>query len=296
MNGFRFIILGGCGVCLILSGSCAIGTATSSAIVSATSSAVAVIGGAINASSSSGTRDIAWDRLRTSTACPTFSTAPGSGCAQVGDTYSLSYANCSFGSSTALWNGTEVATLQVGSASCGSFPRSTFTRTFAWGTTRTDKNGVVVTLDTSLNANNFEQTTVGGGVTISMAGGVRTGISISGIKVTSGSFDETVLTQMPLTVTDNGTTQTVNGTLQVLHNLEGVRGNTTLSNLEFTRGCCYPTEGKLITLFDGGSLDQNTGSSYVGKTETLTFNGSCGQATYQDINGRVSSVELTHCF
>lgn len=186
-------------------------------------------------------------------------------------------------------------TLSSGSASCGTFPTTNFVRTFGSGTTRTSSGGLVVTLDTSTNSSNFESTSFGGGTAVTFSSGHRNSITITGIRMTSSAFDYTVRTSSALTINDTGTSKTVSGSVEILHNLLHVRGNSTLNNIGFTTGCCFPTTGSISTLFDVGSTGGNSASRLIGKTETMAFGSTCGQATYTDYTGAISTVTLTHC-
>jgi len=287
------------GAALLLQ-SCSSNAATSIADDNSASGAIAgVLGGAVSGSSATGTQEhlVPISALVSHASCPTMKTANGSGCTQSGSIFTMTYADCSFGSAAATWTGSQVVTLASGSASCGTFPTTTFTRTFGAGTTRTNKSAVVVTLDTSTNTSNFESDSLGGGTTVTFSSNLRTAININGIRLTSNIFDHTIYTSSPLAFTgDATTTKTLNGTIVLLHNLLKVRATTTVSDVEFTASCCYPTGGSLSTLFDAGTSGGDGSSKYVGKTETLTFGTTCGQATYVGIEGSTATVNLTNCF
>ena len=54
-------------------------------------------------------------------ACPTFATT-GAGCMASTTNQWLSYSACSFGNSSATWNGTQLLKMSSGTAACGTFP------------------------------------------------------------------------------------------------------------------------------------------------------------------------------
>ena len=84
---------------------------------------------------------------------------------------------------------------------------------------------------------------------------------------------------------------TLSGSVNVYHNLVHVIGTTTLTDLQFSSGCCTPTGGTITTTFQTGALL----SKFNGATETLTITG-CGAANYTGPEGYSGSVALDHCF
>jgi len=120
-------------------------------------------------------------------------------------------------------------------------------------------------------------------------------ITINGSHLTattngSTSWNHTVTTGTPLSMTVSGSTKTVSsGTVVVQHNLMKTTSTTTFSNVVYSKSnCCFPVSGTMTTTYSGGSLD--------GKTETLVFDGSsCGQGTLTKTDGSTESLTLIHC-
>lgn len=102
-------------------------------------------------------------------------------------------------------------------------------------------------------------------------------------------WDHTVSTGADgITVTGSGTGRVVSGAVYVQHNLAHVTSATTFNNVAFADGaCCYPTTGSVTTTFSKGP-DQS-------KTETLTFNSTCGEVTLTKPNGTTVDLTLDQC-
>jgi hypothetical protein len=300
-------------------------SSTTAEDTSASAAVAAVVSGALNSSSSSGTLSLQtpaaapsiWKRFfnagvtraLASGACPT-PTNGVSGCSANGGVMTLTYSDCSFSGSSATWSGAAVLGSSSGSfsAHCGSYLPSGYssnwilTRQFSGSlhnspTTRTTGSGTLVELDTSSNVGDYnDDAGIGGGTAVTFSGTERTQLAIPGMRVhaSSGSsqlFDDTVVTKgSPLTISDNGTTQTVTGSLTVYHNLVYATGTSTLQNVTFTQGCCTPTSGSIETTFTSTQT-----ARYNGQTETLTFQG-CGQALITHVDTSMETVSLPNCF
>jgi hypothetical protein len=82
--------------------------------------------------------------------------------------------------------------------------------------------------------------------------------------------------------------RTVNGVVTVQHNIAQVTATSTFDNVVYGDiACCFPTSGKVTTLFSKGP-DKT-------KTETLEFNGTCGSATLTEASGASQTIILRHC-
>lgn len=257
-------------------------------------------------------------------ACPTFKTT-GFGCATSGTSMWLSYIGCSFLDSLAAWTGTQELVMSAGSstASCGTFPdpaaSGNLIRQFVTASgsttpgtaTLTTSFGTSVTVDhATSDLGNFNGDTLTpilhggyGAEVVFNALGARSSLSIGErlIGRLNGNlvFDHTPTTaSTPLTITESpgASTRTISGSMTVYHNVLKVIGNSTFNSVTHTDGCCYPTQGSITTSFSAGSVSPTQiGLNYfVGKSETLTFNG-CGAATFVDVKGASSSVTLSHC-
>jgi hypothetical protein len=214
-----------------------------------------------------------------SAACPTF-TASLLGAGE------QTYSNCSFGSSTAVWNGGVTFT---GTA-------SNVTRVLANGTTRTAASGSVVTVNTSgsgLTPFNSDPAPSGGTTWTSSS------LAINGVEFAAVNKAGTTLFNHVITTAsgDGGTTLSISngavtGTVITYHQLAHVKA-TSIINVTMSSGCCQPTGGTISTTFNTG--DSRALAKYNGVTETLTFNGTCGQATYTGPEGYSGTVTLAHC-
>lgn len=265
---------------------------------STSGSVASAIGGAFSGSSASGTMaragfsstldrmiaDISMvDVAYASTACPVFTNAA------IGST--LTYNNCSFGNSSALWNGSVSFTGTAGSS---------VTRVVANGTTRTSARGTVMTIDTTgANLTPFNgDAAPSGGSTVTISSGSITGIAINGVALKGSSASGLTLFRHVVTTSnsDGGTALTLSGgnltgTVITYHQIAKVKA-TSVVNVGMSTGCCTPTSGTVTTTFNtsaSGAL-----AKYNGATETLTFTG-CGTATYTGPEGYTGNVSLTHC-
>ena len=270
---------------------------------SASEMATAVVAGSVNASNPAGTQASLdrrapkgfWESLPgmfslidnafASSFCPTVQIG-GTGCTSTANSETLTYSNCSFLGSVAVWNGSQTLT-ETGGATLGcgipSFPPgATLQRLFGSGTTRSSTAGVLVTLDTTGDATGWNTSVAATGVDISYTGiNNARSITIAGIHTTgtySGYevFDHTIYTASPIIVSTGGIV--TGGTVVVEHNLAKYVATATFNSLAFTANCCFPTSGSVSTQYS------------TGKTETMIFTTTCGVAT---LNG--ASTTLTEC-
>lgn len=265
---------------------------------SASGSVASAIGGAYSGSNGSGTMarldiSLLMDRLSAlsspftvasaSTACPVFSNAA------IGTT--LTYNNCSFGTSSAVWNG---------SVSFSGTAGSSVTRVITNGTTRTSARGTVISIDTSgANLTPFNgDAAPSGGSTATITSGSVTGLAINGVALKGSTSSGLTLFRHVVTTSnsDGGTALSLSGgsltgTVITYHQLAKVKA-TSVVNVGMSAGCCTPTSGTITTTFNtsaSGALVK-----YNGVTETLTFT-SCGTAVYSGPEGYTGNVSLTHC-
>lgn len=133
------------------------------------------------------------------------------------------------------------------------------------------------------------------GVTVSNSGSARS-ISIGGahrvLKDKDGTilFDVSMTTPQALLMTGtraSGNRQLLNsGSLVTYNNIEQWRGSSVFENVRWNvNSCCYPTSGRIVTSYDGSK----SGYSY------LTFNSTCGSATFVDTTGSTTNVTLVQC-
>ena len=267
------------------------GTTAVNVPVSASEIAVSSVGGTLVNTSSTSTLATHSDNT-----CPTLFTANGAGCSNVtGQEVQLTYNQCN--SSGAVFNGADLIEAPAGVA-CGSYPAvpNNYYLGHAYTGTRTSVTGTVVNF-VGDGANYTGTPTISVGEAVFFSGGIRNKVSIAGAHYTiTGKMDHTVAeyNSTALTLSYAGTTATVNGSLLVYHNLEKVTGIVTFDNVIYSAACCLPMGGQVTTAFSAGP-NGNPASAYVNKTEAMTFGGTCGQATYTDINGTTSAVTLSHC-
>ena len=141
-----------------------------------------------------------------------------------------------------------------------------------------------------------------GGVVLTCgAGGCATGATlvingshITGTQTPAGGasqvlWDHTVSTAgSGLTITGDGTSRVVSGSVTVQHNLAKFTSTTTFNAVGYGEaGCCFPTAGSVTTSFAGGPL--------AGKSETLAFSNICGEETLTTAGGQTESITLLHC-
>jgi hypothetical protein len=319
--------------------SCGGGTGTGNPeLTEDTSTSGAVAGAAGNALSNSrsggtlamldfGKKETFWAKTRStldflpealaSTSCPLYSSAGGAGCVASSHTMWLSYSDCSFSGSAAVWHGTQALTMSAGTASCGTFPNPGANQTLSRQlvasagsstpliATVISKYGTATVIDdASANLKNFNGDTItpflnggyGAQVTFNNSG-VRSSILLSYRIVSGLLFDQSINGSLSVSdATPSVGSQTVNGTIQVYHNSLQVIGSSTFTNVVHTDGCCVPTSGTIRTAFTRGTAAPTAlGSLAVGKSETLTLTG-CGTGTLTGYDGTVTNVALTRCY
>jgi hypothetical protein len=221
-----------------------------------------------------------------STACGTLTSTALTNCLG-SHSASITYNDCSFGSSTATWNG---------SVNFACPNATSITREVTNGTTRSNSYGSVVTINTSnLAVYNSNTALTGGGTTIDTNAGTMTINGVQMIGVNSGkTIYNHVITSSALTRAVTGVGTVVNGTVTTYHNLARVTGTATVTNLTFVSGCCTPTSGTISTVFQTTNGYAALLSGFNGATETLTFT-ACGTATYTGPEGLSGTVALANC-
>lgn len=222
-----------------------------------------------------------------------------------GSTLTATLGGCSFLNSLATATGSMIFTWTTGS--CASPPSSSaasavFTRTAGDNGSGggspiviTGVSGNSVTITTQDTSGFSVSKTGGTTVTCGSSGTCATGRSttINGVhwvgNYFGSSFDHTISTSSPLTMTGTGSSlQISGGTTLVQHNLAKFTATSAItSTLTFSSGCCVPTGGSISTTFSGGSLDS--------KTESLAFSSTCGSATLTNSTGKTSTVTLPFC-
>lgn len=230
------------------------------------------------------------------TACPTVATGTCDGAVMT-----LNYDDCSFGNSTATWNGSQLLTFTNGSCTNNILTSDvTFKRTFGADTTRTSSSGIVVTVDTTNNSGYLVSKS--GGITVDSNGLDERTITINGVHITADKtfttkagtektvtvWDHTV-SSAPLLVTKSSSNFIIEpstAAITVQHNLAEYTATCVISEaLTYISNCCHPTSGTWSCSLSGSK----SGS------ETLSYGPSCGAATYTNSDGAVSNVTLTHC-
>lgn len=93
----------------------------------------------------------------------------------------------------------------------------------------------------------------------------------------------------------SGSIRIANAHMTVYQNALNVVGQSELKDLVFTDSCCTPVGGTITAHLKAGSNVAPTpeGSHFVGKVETLTFDG-CGSAQLKDVDGHRSHIPV-HC-
>ena len=99
-------------------------------------------------------------------------------------------------------------------------------------------------------------------------------------------WDHTVFTTTDLTVTGSGANRVIiGGTIVVEHNLAMITLTTTFNGpLHHKAGCAFPIDGSVTTLIQHGPDD--------GKSETVTFTGTCGVAVLTNPDGSQHTLYL----
>jgi hypothetical protein len=91
-----------------------------------------------------------------------------------------------------------------------------------------------------------------------------------------------------LAVVGTGTGRVVSGAVTVEHNLVQRTASTVFSGVTYGDAlCCFPTAGSVATTMQNGRR--------AGKTETLSFGSTCGEATLTTFGGSTVPLTLEHC-
>jgi hypothetical protein len=108
-------------------------------------------------------------------------------------------------------------------------------------------------------------------------------------RLTAKIWDHTLSTSPTgLVVTGGPGQRVVNGAVTLQHNILKYTATATFNQVGYgDPGCCFPTSGSVSTEFHGG---QN-----VGKTESLAFGATCGDATFTNAAGVSTPIVLEHC-
>ncbi len=226
------------------------------------------------------------------------SIAAGASCSGSTLTYDLGTSGNGCTTGAVSWTGNMIFTWTTGS--CVNSPKNSaanavFTRTTdTTGLTRTAGSNSIVT--TTQDSSGYSTPKTGGMTITCGSSGCSSGrsIVINGVHYTGSSvslpkWDHTVSTDDPVVMTGTGGTRVISSmTVRVQHNLAQFMSVTTVASpLTHTAGCCFPTGGTISTSYSGGPYD--------GKSETLVFSSTCGQATLTPSGGTASSITLTHC-
>jgi hypothetical protein len=103
---------------------------------------------------------------------------------------------------------------------------------------------------------------------------------------TTTLWDHTVTGTVALAATSAG--RVVNGTVTVEHNIVHRTASAVFNDVTYGDAlCCFPTAGSVATTMQNGLR--------AGKTETLTFGSTCGEATLTTFSGRTVPLTLEHC-
>ena len=282
---------------LVFSNGCGSSDNSGTEDTSTSGSVASVVAGAENGSNTStGTQALNDRRLErlfaeleleksaeASNTCSYYTTAERLACSEGTAQSPITYSDCSFSGSSAVWNGGVSLTCASGS----------ITRIVNDGTTRMNSFGRTLTIHTSA-ATGYS----GSGFTLSGSGGTTwtaSNLTINGVELVTDAYDHTLQSStLTRSVSGAGSSQTVtySGTVTLYHNKVKITATSQLTGLTLTPGsCCMPTGGTITTTFSGTSL---LGSKYDGATETLQFTG-CGTATYSGPEGYSGTVSVTNC-
>ena len=291
---------------------------------SASGIAASAVGGALSGLSSNGTQA----RLNTQrptlftamipkayagSSCPTFRSTD-SNCSVSGSSMWLNYSGCSF-AGYATWTGVQQLSMSSGSAVCGSFPNpganGTLYRQFVSGVGASTPGslGLAGALDSatiddsSANLSNFDNATIasihngGYGSAVSFDSAGKRNTLVVGQHITlTGVYDHSV--SGSLTLTEGAQQRAVNGQVKIYHNILKVVGTSTFTNVVHTDLCCWPVGGSISTAYSAGAnvAPGVLGAKLVGKSETLSFSGTCGSGTLTNADGASTSVSFKRCF
>lgn len=155
--------------------------------------------------------------------------------------------------------------------------------------------GVGVFTSTSVSANNYAGTSIGGGAKIVKNADSTDSISITGVTAsltsTTGTsvWSNSVYTDPAAPLVLNHLSRdgrTINsGTVIVNNNLLGFTASMAYAGIVYTASCCYPVGGTITTTLSGARAG----------TATLTFSSVCGSATISTETGAIVSVGMSAC-
>jgi len=244
--------------------------------------------------------------------CPSIETPAGQGCTAgvSNNDITLTFSNCSYTGSNAVWNGKLEITGAVGATVCGAVQNTgNVIRQYISGedtpgtaTRRSGKNTSLTVDDHSANLGNYESDVIptllnsGYGDKVTWSGGHRTGIVVAHRIFTNGT-DYSIYGNLTIAeATGTDATRTVSGTSTIYHNKAKTKGTTTFSNVVYSKTCCQPISGTVSTAFSSTAHTGAEGAVFNGKSESLTFTG-CGTAQFTDaITKTPQVVILDHCF
>ena len=122
--------------------------------------------------------------------------------------------------------------------------------------------------------------------TMVISGSHLTGTVTTDAGGTATRWDHTVSGSVALASTAAG--RVVNGTVTVEHNIVERTSSTAFNDVTYGDAyCCIPTAGSVVTTMLNGRR--------AGKTETLTFAATCGEATLTTFKGSTVALTLEHC-
>lgn len=254
--------------------------------------------------------------------CPTFLSPSGTKCHAdtANSTLYLRYNQCTFGSGRTTWTGYQALIMSAGTPACGTFPNpgagGELIRRFVKNLTGTpvagkmlirSSYGTIGTIDhETANLGNFDGVTItaavgsGYGMKVGFNGsGARSSLVMQHRIAVAGVFDHSIDGSLTVSEASGSATQrTVSGTVTVYLNRLQVIGTSTFTGVVHKNICCQPVGGTIETTFSAGANVTPTtmGSLMVGKTETLKFNGTCGEAELTKYDGTTETVELSRCF
>jgi hypothetical protein len=102
-------------------------------------------------------------------------------------------------------------------------------------------------------------------------------------------WDHTVSTGADgITISGTAASRVVSGTVTVQHNILMYTATSTFDSVSYGNpACCFPTGGSVATTVVNGAGK--------GRTETLSFGGTCGEATLTPSSGAAERLTLAHC-
>jgi hypothetical protein len=104
-----------------------------------------------------------------------------------------------------------------------------------------------------------------------------------------------------ITNTIGADSSSATGTMTIYHNLAHLIANSTVTNVSYSPNCQYAISGAITTNFSASTLPNAPQplpafAAYVNATESLTFTTPCGTATYVDVTGKSSTLDLSQSY